>query len=96
MTKSPPASPDDERLTFRGNSLATKATESFMKLVGDRYLQDTLGEPVRRLLDARSDLEIDPLKVTSPGALYKQRNSLRAFVQEVWASILASYANFPP
>ena len=48
-----------------------------MKLVGDRYLQDTLGEPVRRLLDARSDLEIDPLKLSSPGALYKQRNSLR-------------------
>ncbi|KAF0303800.1 putative Ras GTPase-activating protein [Amphibalanus amphitrite] len=87
---------DDERLTFRGNSLATKATESFMKLVGDRYLQDTLGEPVRRLLDARSDLEIDPLKVTAPGALHKQRTNLRAFVEEVWASILASYANFPP
>lgn len=87
---------DDERLTFRGNSLATKATESFMKLVGDRYLNDTLGAPVRRLLAAGQDLEIDPLKVASPAVLHKQRLQLRTFVEEVWASILGSYVNFPP
>ncbi|XP_043231373.1 ras GTPase-activating protein raskol-like isoform X2 [Amphibalanus amphitrite] len=86
---------DDERLTFRGNSLATKATEAYMKLVGDRYLNDTLGDAVRRLLETSSDLEVDPLKVAGPTALQKQRANLRAAVQEIWANILASYNSFP-
>ncbi|CAH2068428.1 unnamed protein product, partial [Iphiclides podalirius] len=38
----------DHSLTFRGNSLATKSMEAYLKLVGDQYLQETLGEAVRR------------------------------------------------
>ena len=30
---------DDQRLTFRGNSLATKAMEAYLKLSGDKYLR---------------------------------------------------------
>ena len=33
---------DNEHLTFRGNSIATKAMESYIKLVGQKYLHDTL------------------------------------------------------
>ena len=66
-----------------------------MKLVGDRYLNDTLGDTVRRLLETSSDLEVDPLKVAGPTALQKQRNNLRTAVQEIWTNILASYSNFP-
>lgn len=29
----------DHSLTFRGNSLATKSMEAYLKLVGDQYLQ---------------------------------------------------------
>ncbi|XP_034951052.1 ras GTPase-activating protein raskol isoform X3 [Chelonus insularis] len=85
---------DDERLTFRGNSLATKAMEAYLKLTGDRYLQETLGAVVRGAVDG-GDCEVDPLKVSSLAALHKQQQNLRAAVELAWSRILASHAHFP-
>lgn len=48
---------------FRGNSLATKSMEAYMKLVADDYLQDTLGDFVRSVLESDDNCEVDPLKL---------------------------------
>ncbi|XP_066596017.1 ras GTPase-activating protein raskol isoform X5 [Prorops nasuta] len=85
---------DDERLTFRGNSLATKAMEAYLKLTGDRYLQETLGAVVRAAVEG-GDCEVDPLKVASVAALHKQQQNLRAAVELAWSRILSSHAHFP-
>ncbi|XP_024947249.1 probable Ras GTPase-activating protein isoform X6 [Cephus cinctus] len=85
---------DDERLTFRGNSLATKAMEAYLKLTGDRYLQETLGAVVRGAVEG-GDCEVDPLKVSSVAALHKQQQNLRAAVELAWSRILGSHAHFP-
>lgn len=87
---------DDQRLTFRGNSLATKAMEAYLKLTGDRYLQETLGDLVAEVLSSQQDCEVDPLKVVSIGALEKQQQNLRATVKMAWNKILQSHSSFPP
>ncbi|KAJ4426333.1 hypothetical protein ANN_27147, partial [Periplaneta americana] len=86
---------DDERLTFRGNSLATKAMEAYLKLTGDRYLQETLGELVSWVLTSGQDCEVDPLKVASVAALHKQQDNLRAAVELAWSRILSSHQELP-
>ncbi|XP_039312993.1 ras GTPase-activating protein nGAP isoform X5 [Solenopsis invicta] len=85
---------DDERLTFRGNSLATKAMEAYLKLTGDRYLQETLGAVVRGAVEG-GDCEVDPLKVAQVAALHKQQQNLRNAVELAWSRILSSHAHFP-
>uniref|UniRef100_A0A182JYT2 Ras GTPase-activating protein n=1 Tax=Anopheles christyi TaxID=43041 RepID=A0A182JYT2_9DIPT len=84
---------DDQRLTFRGNSLATKSMEAFLKLIGEQYLQDTLSIPIAEIIASDRDCEVDPTKVN--GSLSRQQQALRRAVKSVWAAIAESSRNFP-
>ncbi|XP_077504389.1 ras GTPase-activating protein raskol isoform X5 [Amblyomma americanum] len=86
----------DQHLTFRGNSLATKATEAYLKLLGDGYLQETLGPFIRDVLASNLDCEVDPAKVSGgSGALQRQQSLLRQRVQQAWQRITQSAHSFP-
>lgn len=86
---------DDERLMFRGNSLATKAMEAYLKLTGDRYLQETLGSLVTHVLASGQDCEVDSDKMPNSAALQKQQQNLRAAVEMAWTKIVSSHSYFP-
>ncbi|XP_069183743.1 disabled homolog 2-interacting protein isoform X1 [Procambarus clarkii] len=86
---------ENEHLLFRGNSVATKAIEAYMKLVGEQYLHGTLREPVQALITAAEDLEVDPLRITNIQSLQAQRNALKQRVSAIWEKILQSGRNFP-
>ncbi|XP_055897113.1 ras/Rap GTPase-activating protein SynGAP-like isoform X7 [Biomphalaria glabrata] len=86
---------DDEHLTFRGNSIATKAMEAYMKLVGEKYLQDTLGGFVKELIQTTDDCEVDPTKVPSQPLLTCQQKNLDMYCNLVWAKVIDSAIRFP-
>lgn len=86
---------ENEHLLFRGNSVATKAIEAYMKLVGEQYLHDTLQEPIQALITSGEDLEVDHFKITNLQSLQEQRKSLKEQVTAVWEKILQSSRNFP-
>lgn len=85
----------NEHLCFRGNSIATKAIEAYMKLVGEQYLHSTLREPIQALVTASEDLEVDPLRIANIQSLQAQRNALRHRVSVIWEKILQSDRDFP-
>lgn len=88
---------DNDHLMFRGNSLATKAMESFMKLVADDYLQSTLGDFIRDALNCEESCEVDPQKLgnVSGSVLDKNRTLLVRFVEFAWTKILNSVHSLP-
>ena len=86
---------DDTSLTFRGNSLATKAMESYMKLVGENYLKHTLSDCVRSIIDTCHDLEIDPSKVANQSSLQANREELVQILHLVCGRVFNSSVHFP-
>lgn len=87
----------DEKLTFRGNSIATKAMEAFLKLTGTEYLHATLGPFIEQFQGSEDmyDCEIDPMKLPVGANLQKNQQNLRIAVDTVWKAILHSHTIFP-
>lgn len=44
---------------FRGNSLASKVMDQYMKLVAMEYLHETLGDPILHLCEEKRTCEMD-------------------------------------
>ncbi|XP_032321302.1 RAS protein activator like-3 [Camelus ferus] len=83
-----------EALLFRENTLATKAIDEYMKLVAQDYLQETLGQVVRRLCASTDDCEVDPSKCPA-SELPQHQARLRNSCKEVFENIIHSYDWFP-
>jgi len=43
---------------LRGNTIATKAIEAYMKLVGNKYIHDTLEDFIRLILESDDVCEV--------------------------------------
>ncbi|KAM9264028.1 RAS protein activator like-3 [Morus bassanus] len=85
---------DREALIFRENTLATKAIDEYMKLVGGKYLQDTLGEAVAQLCTSDDSCEVDPSKCDGLD-LSDNQNNLRQVCEETFQRIATSCDAFP-
>ncbi|XP_074423332.1 RAS protein activator like-3 isoform X2 [Larus michahellis] len=85
---------DREALIFRENTLATKAIDEYMKLVGGKYLQDTLGEAVAQLCTSDDSCEVDPSKCAGLD-LSDNQNNLQQVCEETFQRIATSCEAFP-
>ncbi|XP_052719192.1 disabled homolog 2-interacting protein-like isoform X8 [Crassostrea angulata] len=86
---------DNQHLTFRGNSIGTKAMEAYMKLVGEKYLRDTLGDFVLTMVNTEDDCEVDPGKLTNPANIDNHQQLLDMYCNMVWTKIISSSCYFP-
>ncbi|KAM4749157.1 RAS protein activator like-3 [Rhinophrynus dorsalis] len=84
-----------DSLIFRENTIVTKAIEEYMKMVGQTYLQETLGPFVTHLYASEDSHEVDPLRC-SPEDLSENRGNLWRSCEEAVQGILQSQEYFPP
>ncbi|GAB1602527.1 rasGAP-activating-like protein 1, partial [Argonauta hians] len=98
----------DPNTLFRGNSLATKSMDNFMKMVGLHYLQETLGQVIDQVYGDRRIVELDPtrvdsikrrhwssLKETNGHVLEHSRAAITGYISNIMAAILNSSLHCP-
>uniref|UniRef100_A0A3B5LWP3 Uncharacterized protein n=1 Tax=Xiphophorus couchianus TaxID=32473 RepID=A0A3B5LWP3_9TELE len=83
---------EKEALIFRENTLATKAIDEYMKLVGQKYLIDTL-DFINRLYASVENCEVDPLKCPA-AELSSNQQHLRETCEDVVQKIIEIHS-FP-
>lgn len=101
---------DNEHLMFRGNSLATKSMEAYIKvgfrrqlysfsvkLVASDYLHKTLGAFVKEQVSKIVSFEVDPMRLNNPSnsTIEANRKKLTNAVKIAWEQIVCSAPIFP-
>ncbi|KAG5853847.1 hypothetical protein ANANG_G00030930 [Anguilla anguilla] len=85
---------EKEALIFRENTLATKAIDEYMKLVGQKYLIETLGDFIARLYASSESSEVDPRKCPASELLSNQKHLMET-CEEVVKRITEMHSSFP-
>jgi hypothetical protein len=69
---------------FRGNTLASKAMDQYMKLMASEYMQSTIGEELRALCEDRRSCEMDQTRGGKPAEGLK----VLSIVAEPWLPLV--------
>lgn len=82
---------------FRGNSMATKCTDQFMKVAGLTYLHGCLKKHIDAIFHEKKDCEIDPQtgRVSKKSDIDKHVGYLSDYITAILESIFTSISNCP-
>ncbi|KAK5668243.1 hypothetical protein QVD99_005279 [Batrachochytrium dendrobatidis] len=89
------SSTEDPNIIFRGNTLATKVVDQYMKAVGAEYLQSILSPLIAAVYENGESCEADPTRLDSFESAKKNVKRLLQFVFLFWDSIQKSSNAFP-
>jgi Ras GTPase-activating protein 3 len=85
----------DPNTLFRGNSIATKMVDEFMKLIGLSYLRRTLQCCIDEIFESRKSCEIDPSKLCDGENIDVNMTNLLYFVEKILSAIVSSSLSCP-
>eukprot|EP00038_Savillea_parva_P015387 m.13795 g.13795 ORF g.13795 m.13795 type:complete len:958 (+) comp3087_c0_seq1:336-3209(+) len=77
---------------FRGNTLATKALDQFMKETALPFLHSAIGDPVRELFEDKASCELDPTRKGRP----ENAEVLLGHVKRILEGVAAKAEQCPP
>lgn len=92
---------DSEKSTatlFRGNSILTKSIEIYMRMVGQEYLESSVGRVIRQLCLDKVEVEIDPSKMkigTRSKEIENNSKQLNDWTVLLWNAIYDSRQDCP-
>ncbi|XP_071484024.1 ras GTPase-activating protein 3-like [Diadema antillarum] len=85
----------DPHTIFRGNSLASKCIDEFMRLQGLHYLHDVLKGVVDEIYEERKQCEIDTSKFRDGENLEANLANLQHYIEKAFQAIVGSAAECP-
>ncbi|KAI1285888.1 Ras GTPase-activating protein 3 [Halotydeus destructor] len=85
----------DPNTIFRGNTLLSKCLDELMKLIGMRYLHETLRNLIYQVLSERKNCEIDPTRLKDQSTLKENMNNLKGYLELAFNSIMNSVLMCP-
>jgi len=86
----------EPNILFRGKSLLTKSLESYMRLVATSgFLDKSVGDVVRSLVESNVGLEIDPAKVEAKRSAEHDTRELQRWTSWLWQSIYQARSSCP-
>ncbi|KAJ3294415.1 Ras GTPase-activating protein 1 [Borealophlyctis nickersoniae] len=88
----------DPATLFRGNSMATKSLDVYMKLIGLDFLREVLQSFVKDVIKSNKDCEIDPMKLEAgddAGVRDSHIAMLEGYISTVMASIISHARSCP-
>ncbi|KAG2176796.1 hypothetical protein INT44_007460 [Umbelopsis vinacea] len=80
-------SADDANTLFRGNSLLTKAIDLYMRMIGRTFLEQTIGDTIRALIDSKAHIEVDPTRTPKGANISENWKQLFLYVRSLWRGI---------
>lgn len=90
LTKKEILSTKSAGVIFRGNTLATKCVDAFMKLIGSSYLHRVLKEHIAAISEDKKSCEVDPSKVEKGENVGHNMAHLRETAEKITEDIFAS------